>query len=265
MNWRMLRSFSGDLRGAGVAMALLAVAAGSWVAAEPPIEKAEEETKRKGKGGKEDTRTVLFDGSDLAAWEFAEDSWYIDGDGVLTCRMEEFTTKKGETRVRGRGNIWSREDYGDFDLTISYKMSAGANSGVYYRVSNLDNAVHEGFEVQLMDNEGFQKTHGKKDARKLNGSFYDAAAPAASPENPPGEWNTLRLRCEGPVIQCWINGTRTFRVDVDDWTEAGKNPDGTTNKFKNALADLPRRGRIGLQNHGQEVWFRDISIEVIGD
>jgi hypothetical protein len=53
---------------------------------------------------------------------------------------------------------------------------------------------------------------------------------------------------------------KTFDVDVNDWTEVGKNPDGTTNKFKKAIKDKPRSGFIGLQNHGQVVWFKNVKI-----
>ena len=111
-----------------------------------------------------------------------------------------------------------------------------------------------------MDNEGFQKTHGVKDARKLNGSFYDARAPVANPANPPDEWNQLKMLCRGADIKCWINAVQVFDVDIADWTEAGVNPDGTTNKFKRPLAEFPRSGHIGFQNHGQEVWFKDVVI-----
>ena len=204
---------------------------------------------------------VLFDGKNLDAFDFAEGSWVIDSDGAITCKMEEVKGKDGKTKLRGKGDIWSKEQYEDFELTLSYKLSEGANSGVFYRVTNKENSVQNGFEIQLMDNEGFQKTHGKKDLRKLNGSFYDAKGPSSHPENPPGEWNTFKLRCEGPIIQCWINGTETFKVNVDEWTTPLKNPDGTTNKFKTALKDLPRKGFVGMQNHGQYVWFKDVVIE----
>ncbi len=90
--------------------------------------------------------------------------------------------------------------------------------------------------------------------------FYDAQAPSSDPSNPAGQWNTLRLTCNGPRIQIAINGTQVIDVDVDRWDTPGKNPDGTSNKFKTALKDLPRTGRIGLQNHGQVVWFKDIKI-----
>jgi len=207
----------------------------------------------------DETVQVLFDGSDLAAWEFPEGAWYIDDDGALTCRMKEVKGKNGRVRVRGRGNIWSRESYGDFELRVSYKLSEGANSGIFYR-SNPESPVQDGLEIQLMDNEGFQKTHGKKEDRKLNASFYDGKAPRKDASRPVGEWNDLVLRCDGPHIQVTLNGEQVIDVNIDDWDTPGRNPDGTPNKFKKALKDFPRSGRIGLQNHGQVVWFEDIRI-----
>lgn len=207
-------------------------------------------------GGEPET---LFDGSNLDAWEYPEGSWSIGEDGSIACHMEEVKGKGGETKLKGKGYIWTKKEYGDFELTLQYKLSEGANSGVFYR-STKDDPVHQGFEIQLMDNEGFQKTHGEKEDRKLNGSFYDAHSPAPHQVNPPGSWNTLRLRCEGPIVQCWINEEQTFGVDVTKWTEVGKNPDGTTNKFKTAIKDKPKKGFVGLQNHGQYVWFKDIVI-----
>jgi len=204
-------------------------------------------------------RQILFNGSNLSAWEYRPGSWALDSDGSLTCRMEKVKDKQGRMRVRGMGYIWTKKEYGDFELSLSYKLSPGANSGVFYR-ADKDNPVQGGFEIQLMDNEGFQKTHGKKDPKKLNGSFYDAQAPSADPARPVGQWNTFKLTCKGPRIRLSINGVEVINVNVDDWDKPGLNPDGTKNKFKTALKDLPRKGRIGLQNHGQQVWFKDIVI-----
>jgi lysophospholipase L1-like esterase len=211
--------------------------------------------------GKVEAR-VLFDGSNFDQWTLdQEGGWVIDDEGAMTCLMGEVVdSKTGKKKVRGLGNIWSKETYRDFELTVDYKLSEGANSGVFYRCDKND-YVQGGFEIQLMDNVGFQKTHGEKDARKLNGSFYDCLAPKADPQNPIGEWNTMTLRCEGPNISLTINGTETFSVDVNDWDTPLKNPDGTTNKFKIARKDASRVGYIGLQNHGQVVWFRDVKIK----
>ncbi len=208
----------------------------------------------------EGKKEVLFEGKDLDRWLLADGSWVIDDEGAMTCLMETVKhPKTGKEQVRGRGDIWSKETYRDFEVSLSYKLSEGANSGVFYRC-NMDDPVQDGFEVQLMDNVGFQKTHGEKDARKLNGSFYDCLAPTSDPQNPIGEWNTLTLRCDGSIVSLKINGTQTFSVDLNEWDTPLKNPDGTTNKFKIARKDASRVGRIGFQNHGQVVWFRDVKI-----
>ena len=50
-------------------------------------------------------------------------------------------------------------------------------------------------------------------------------------------------------------------LNIDDWNEPNKNPDGSKNKFKTALNELPQKGHFGLQYHGQPVWFRNIKIK----
>jgi hypothetical protein len=209
-------------------------------------------------GGAEEA-TVLFDGKHLDHWEFGEGAWAINDDGVLYCNMETVTAKNGTTRTRGMGYIWTKQDYENFELSFSYKLSEGANSGVFFR-TDKDNPVQGGFEIQLMDDEGFQKSHGKKDGKNLNGAFYDAQAASSDPAKPAGQWNQMTVKCQGPNIQISINGVVVNKVDVDRWDTANKNPDGTPNKFKTPLKELPRTGRIGFQNHGQVAWFKDVKI-----
>jgi hypothetical protein len=115
-----------------------------------------------------------------------------------------------------------------------------------------------------MDNEGFQKKAKKiLPPRKLNASFYDGVAPKGEFSNPVGRWNQAELICKGPQVSFSLNGQLAFSINLDDWKKAGQNPDGTTNKFKTALKDLPRTGHIGFQNHGQVVWFRSIRINIL--
>lgn len=202
---------------------------------------------------------VIFDGSDTEKLEFPKGAWVIDDDGALTCRMEEVKQKNGQVRLKGMGYAWTRNDYGNFELTLSYKLSEGANSGVFYR-TDPENPVQGGFEIQLLDDEGFQKVKGKKDAKNLNGSFYDCKGPMAYPGKPVGSWNQFKLTCEGPKIRVEINGVLVNDVNVDDWDTPMKNPDGSANKFKTALKELPRTGRIGFQNHGQVVWIKNVAV-----
>ena len=80
---------------------------------------------------------------------------------------------------------------------------------------------------------------------------------------PDGEWNLMELTCKGSKIKAKVNGKLVIDVDINDWKEPNKNPDGSKNKFKTALKDLPRIGNFGLQYHGQPVWFRNIKVTTL--
>lgn len=208
-----------------------------------------------------DGYTPLFDGTSLAHWQADDEGgWVIDPEHALTCTFKEVKGKDGQPRKAGRGYLWTRQAYEDFDLTLAYKLGPATNSGVFFR-TDPKNPVQGGFEIQLMDDAGFQATHPNTTPRNLNGALYDAVAPAAHPVRPVGEWNQLRILCQGPRIQVMINGKTTVDADISQWDTPSQNPDGTPNKFKTALAELPRTGRIGLQNHGDPVWIKDIRIK----
>ena len=205
----------------------------------------------------------LFTGNNFQAFDLKAKSWEIESDGSMVCRMEKSKDKNGNEKIRGMGYIWTKESFSDFELQLEYKLSEGANSGIFYR-SDPNDPVQGGFEIQLMDNEGFQANSKKVlPPRKLNGSFYDGVAPKGDFSNPVGQWNNCKLICKGPLVSFQLNGKLAFAIDLNDWKEPGKNPDGSTNKFKTPLGDLPRTGRVGFQNHGQVVWFRNITIREI--
>ncbi|MAI31983.1 MAG: DUF1080 domain-containing protein [Rubripirellula sp.] len=207
-----------------------------------------------------DETEVLFDGTSTDQWEFAKDAWFIDSDGSLTCRMQEIKGRNGTIRTRGMGYIWTRETYADFELQLQYKLSKAANSGVFYR-SDPSDPVQKGFEIQLLDNEGFQAAKGPRDPKNLNGSLYDAQAASTKADKPVGQWNSFKLTCRGPKVTVEMNGVVINQGNFDRWQIAGKNPDGSNNKFKTALNELPRKGKIGFQNHGQVVWIKDVLIK----
>ena len=77
---------------------------------------------------------------------------------------------------------------------------------------------------------------------------------------PPGEWNRAVITCRDNMITIELNGEKVCVMDVDQWTVAGQNPDGTKNKYSIAYKEMPRIGHIGLQDHGSRVWFRNIKL-----
>ena len=185
--------------------------------------------------------SALFNGKNLDGWNAKPNGWAVEN-GILT-------------RKPRSGYIWTEKAYGDFILDVEVKVSKRCNSGIFFR-TDPKNAVQGGFEIQVMDTTGKKKL-GKHD----NGAFYDALAPIANPAKPLGEWNRFVIACNGPNISVSINGTEVVKADLDKWTTGNKNPDGSRNKFKTALKDLPRKGHIGFQDHGQDVWYRNIYLK----
>lgn len=185
----------------------------------------------------------LFDGKDLSGW---------------TCKPGSWTVEKGELVCHGGSYIWTEQQYGDFVLELDFKIPPGGNSGVFFRTSNMDDPVQTGIELQIYD------THGKKKLERGDcGAIYDCVAPRVQAVKPAGEWNHVVLRCKGPRIRASLNGQAIIDMNLDKWTEPGRNPDGSKNKFRTAYKDMPRSGYIGFQDHGAPVCFRNVRIRMV--
>ncbi len=180
----------------------------------------------------------LFEG-DLSNAVFAQGSWKYE-DGVL--------------ELKGGGDIWTEERFGDFVLDFDFKVEERANSGVFIRTGNRKWLPW--IEVQIAD------SHGKDVSPHICGAIFDIKAPKVNAMLPPGEWNRMTIRAEGPLVKVVLNNVPIIDIDLDDWTKAGRNPDGSSNKFNIAYRDLPREGFIGLQDHrdGTKVWYRNMRI-----
>ena len=100
--------------------------------------------------------------------------------------------------------------------------------------------MYTGIEVQV----GHISPGGQL-LRNSVGGLYDLVAPSKDAQKP-GEWNKYVITCEGPQITVVLNGEQTAQVNLDRWTDTGRNPDGSKNKFKRPLRDFERRGYIGL-------------------
>lgn len=180
--------------------------------------------------------------NDLSKWDFPARTWAIE-DGVLTLKESK------------KNNIWTKQEFGDFVLDFEFKVDEGTNSGVFFR-ADPKNPVQGGFEIQIFD------SHAKAEVGKHDsGALYDALAPSRNAMKPQGEWNHMILTAVGPRVTVILNDQKIIEANLDHWKERQKNPDGTKNKFKTALKDLPRTGHIGFQDHGDWVWFRNVRIK----
>jgi hypothetical protein len=184
----------------------------------------------------------LFNGKDLDGWQ--DSSGKPVGPGWAAEEGALVLKKKG-------GYIWTKERFGDFILDLEVKTAG--NSGVFIRTDNLRDPVQTGIEIQVDNPSDKPGTHAF-------GSFYDLVAPRANPAKK-GEWTRLVIRADKNLLSVDMNGQTINAMDLDRWSEPGKNADGTKNKYKTALKDFKREGHIGFQDHGAAVMYRNIKIK----
>jgi hypothetical protein len=177
----------------------------------------------------------------------AEDSWPANwefADGVLHA--------KG-----GGADLKTRDEYGDFDLRFEWKISAGGNSGVMYRVSQeSDPAYYTGPEYQVIDNIG-----NPDGASPLTSaaSIYDLYAPSRDAAKHAGEWNDARIVVAGNHVEHYLNGEKVVDCELgsEDWNQrVAATKFAAWKKF-----GTNRQGHIVLQDHGDEVWYRNVRVK----
>ena len=196
---------------------------------------------------------LLFDGKDASAsWrgyqkETLAEQWAVE-DGALVLKS------------KGGGNIVTREQYESFEFSIDWKISEGGNSGIMFKVLETEpKPWFTGPEVQIQDN---AKGHDPQKA----GWMYQLYAASVDTTKPVGEWNRFVLKCQktaAGTFQCehWMNGTKyvAYEIGSDDW-----NQKVAASKFKDKPGFAKAaKGHICLQDHGNEVAFRNLKIRVL--
>jgi hypothetical protein len=187
----------------------------------------------------------LFNGKDLTGWDNGRGGapgagWVVE-DGALTLSG------------KGGGYVWTKERFSDFVLDLEVKTKG--NSGVFFRTDNPGDPVQTGIEMQV-------ERSGRPGQKHGFGALYDLLAPSKEVGRP-DEWNRVVLTAVDNKITIEINGEQVIDMDLNQWTEPNKNPDGSKNKFRTALKDFNRDGHIGLQDHGAWVAYRNVRVKVL--
>jgi len=200
---------------------------------------------------RQDDWVVLFDGTSLDAWRNyngtgLNDKWQIEGETLVLTE-------------KGGGDIITKDTYGNFELQLEWKISEGGNSGIFYHIIEAD-SLNTPFlsapEYQLLDDE--KHADGTKPSHRA-GSNYDMQAVSEPAVKPVGEWNSTKIIVNGNHVEHWLNGVKVveFEEGSDSWNEQL-----ASSKFSDwsayAYAD---EGHIGLQDHGDKVWFRNIKVK----
>jgi len=212
---------------------------------------------------------LLFDGATSAGWRsakgdaFPAQGWTI-ADGVLAV----VPSNGGEST--GGGDLISVERFSDFELSVDFRLTQGANSGLKYFVqpdlrpigsdgkpAAIGSAI--GCEFQLLDDARHPDAKLGRDGNRTLASLYDLiAAPADKPARAIGEWNTARIVARGSHVEHWLNGAKV--LDYERGTPAFRELVAAS-KYKN-LPDFGewRDGHVLLQDHGDAVAFRNVKL-----
>lgn len=195
---------------------------------------------------------TLFDGTDLSAWRGYRRT---DAPGGWQVREGLLTFVPG---VEG-GDLVSRDQFDDFELQLDWRVGPAGNSGIFYRATEDHEEIwHGAHEMQILDDAGHQDGGDPATSAGAAYALYPATADVVKPA---GEWNSVRIVADGPRVEHWLNGVKIVEYEIgsDDWNTRMR-----ASKFiEHAGFGEARRGHIGLQDHGDPVWYRNIRIRPI--
>ncbi len=204
---------------------------------------------------KKDGWQLLFDGTTLNGWhtygkkDTVQPKWMVqDGSIHMDSSMKQY-----------KGDLVTKDEFGNFDLKLEWKIAPKGNSGIIFFVKEdpkYKESYFTGLEMQVLDNEGH--SDGKL-FRHRAGNLYDLIAGCAEPVKPVGEWNQVEIIADHGKLELFLNGVNVVSTTLwnDEWKKmvAGS-------KFKQ-WPDFGTytSGKIALQDHDCDVWYRNIKIK----
>jgi hypothetical protein len=194
---------------------------------------------------------LLFDGESLNGWR----SYYSD-DLPGGWRVEQETLH----RFDGGGDIVSADEFSNFELSLDWRVAEAGNSGIFYLAAlGSDNIFMSAPEMQVLDDAGHHD--GQNPLTSAGANFGLHPAPRGVVKRA-GEWNHARIVVESGRVEHWLNGEKIveYVLGSDEWLDLVR-----ASKFNDwPEYGLARSGHIGLQDHGDPVWYRNIKIRAIG-
>ncbi|WAC62475.1 DUF1080 domain-containing protein [Pseudoxanthomonas sp. SL93] len=195
-----------------------------------------------------------------APWQSLADTtqWRNVGASTLDARWQ---VRDGELALTsaGGGDIISVGTYGDFELEVEWRLPAGGNSGLFYRAPDAQPVWARAVEYQLLDD---REAEDRIVPSHRAGAVYDLVAPAQDVLRPIQAYNHARIVACGPRVEHWLNGVRVAAYDAEseDWSRrVAASKFAGQPEFAKA-----RRGHLGLQDHGNAVYLRNMRIRALG-
>ncbi len=208
---------------------------------------------------------LLFDGETSDGWRgYGKEGfpavWQVQDESLYMTGQE----KRTDAQKEDAGDIIYDQQFSNFHLKLDWKISEGGNSGIFYLGQedlDLGPIYMTAPEMQVLDNDRHPDANMGKDGNRKAGSLYDLIP--ADPQNtkPAGEWNSVEVIKQGNNVKHFQNGELVveYEFGMDEWNElvSGSKFPGLNPNWAN-LAD---QGYIGLQDHGNDVWFKNIKIK----
>ncbi|MHC4198927.1 MAG: 3-keto-disaccharide hydrolase [Planctomycetota bacterium] len=182
----------------------------------------------------------LFNGKDLTGWTGSVKGYRVE-DGLLVCPR------------RGGGNLFTKDEFGDFVLHFEFKLTPGANNGLGIRAPLRGNAAYAGMELQILDNTAARYKNLKP--YQYHASIYGVVPAKRGHLAPVGEWNSQEVTAKGRRVTVKLNGATIVDADLDE-ASTPKTMDGRGHPgLKND------KGHIGFLGHGSRVEFRNLWVK----
>ena len=181
-----------------------------------------------------------------AKWRIMDGAFVFDNTAKSDWKINDLVTDK---------------EYENFELELEWKIAKNGNSGIFYVVhedAKYSTPYLTSPEIQVLDDEGHPDAKQGKNGNRKSGSLYDMI-PSASKGKPAGEWNKVKIKKQGNQVTVWQNGVMavTYPTSGPQWDAMV-----VDSKFKGWEGfGKYSKGKIGLQDHGNEVSFRKIRIK----
>ena len=207
---------------------------------------------------------LLFDGETTDGWRGYNRETFPDTGWAVVDGMLVVGATAGDPDVAIGGDIVTTESFSDFDLKFDFMLSEVANSGVLYRVIEADSFAiwNNAPEYQVLDDPAYVEMGTMDMNTHLTGDNYDLHSAGEKTLHGPGEWNSARIRVANNHVEHWLNGVKTveYVLGSPEWEALV-----AASKFE----PFPRYGRaasgpIGLQDHGRNVFYRNIKVLPLG-
>ncbi|MBR7003952.1 MAG: DUF1080 domain-containing protein [Bacteroidales bacterium] len=225
---------------------------------------------------------VIFDGTSLNGWRgYGKDNvparWTIE-DGCL-----KFTgTGAGESQSGDGGDIIFAKKFKNFEMKFDWKISKGGNSGVFFLAQEVTTKKEDGTvqyepiyisspEYQVLDNANHPDAKLGKDNNRQSASLYDMIPAVPQNQKPFGEWNSGSIMVYQGTVVHGQNGENVveYHLWTPQWTELLQASKFSQEKWPlafellNNLGGPNHEGYIGFQDHGNDVWFRNIRVKIL--